>query len=489
MITRLRVRNFKNLEDVDVRFGPFTCIAGPNGAGKSNLFDAISFLGALANYPLMEAAQQIRGVEARGDVRSLFHRAGDRLAEQMSFLVEMIIPPTGTDELGQQAEASMTYLRYELDIGLQQAGGTSLGARLEIQREALVHIRKTDAHEHLVFPHSPKWRDSVIKGRRTSDYISTDTKGDVITIALHMDSKGGLGGGRPRRVPARNLPRTMLSSVTNAEEHQTLVLVRQEMASWVRLQLEPSALRTPDNFTAPTVLAPNGAHLPATLYALAVAKKEEEENLYANVTNYLSKLIESVKSIYVERDEKRQTLSLVMTDRQNTQHVASSLSDGTLRFLALVVLKHMPTGQRLICLEEPENGIHPQRIPPILQLLRDLAVNTKEPDSESNPLRQVIINTHSPLVVSELNADELLFLRQVRRLGKGKNDIVNRVECVPGTWRKGMPEISKGEMIQYLNPMAKEPLKSDDSIRSRYQQTKLFPSLDEVEQSTKSGLL
>ncbi len=41
MLTRLKVTGFKNLVDVDVRFGPFTCIAGPNGAGKSNLFDAI----------------------------------------------------------------------------------------------------------------------------------------------------------------------------------------------------------------------------------------------------------------------------------------------------------------------------------------------------------------------------------------------------------------------------------------------------------------
>ena len=45
MLTRLRVKGFKNLMDVDVRFYQFTCIAGPNGAGKSNLFDAITFLG------------------------------------------------------------------------------------------------------------------------------------------------------------------------------------------------------------------------------------------------------------------------------------------------------------------------------------------------------------------------------------------------------------------------------------------------------------
>ena len=29
MLTRLKVKGFKNLVDVDIRFGPFTCIAGP----------------------------------------------------------------------------------------------------------------------------------------------------------------------------------------------------------------------------------------------------------------------------------------------------------------------------------------------------------------------------------------------------------------------------------------------------------------------------
>ena len=80
MLTRLKVTGFKNLVDVDVRFGPFTCIAGPNGVGKSNLFDAIRFLSALADRPLVEAALTVRGDENSGrtaDVRSLFQRYGD----------------------------------------------------------------------------------------------------------------------------------------------------------------------------------------------------------------------------------------------------------------------------------------------------------------------------------------------------------------------------------------------------------------------------
>ena len=56
MLTRLKVSGFKNLVDVDVHFGPFTCIAGPNGVGKSNLFDAILFISALTDRTLAEAA-------------------------------------------------------------------------------------------------------------------------------------------------------------------------------------------------------------------------------------------------------------------------------------------------------------------------------------------------------------------------------------------------------------------------------------------------
>ena len=65
MLTRLKVSGFKNLVDLDVRFGPFTCVAGPNGVGKSNLFDAIRFLSNLTTMTLTEAALSVRDEDAR----------------------------------------------------------------------------------------------------------------------------------------------------------------------------------------------------------------------------------------------------------------------------------------------------------------------------------------------------------------------------------------------------------------------------------------
>src|SRR5438552_4044995 len=120
MLTRLKVTGFKNLVDVDIRFGPFTCIAGANAVGKSNLFDAIRFLSALAERPLIAAALSVRDEGGRSsDLRDIFHRVGDQSTGRMAFEAEMIVPAGGQDDLGQRAEASITFLRYSVEIALR----------------------------------------------------------------------------------------------------------------------------------------------------------------------------------------------------------------------------------------------------------------------------------------------------------------------------------------------------------------------------------
>ena len=137
MLLRLKVNGFKNLMDVDVRFGPFTCVAGANGVGKSNLFDAIRFLSLLANKTLTEAALSVRAEGgSASDLRSLFHGVGDRYEDRMSFEAEMIVPAKAVDDLGQTGEASITILRYLLELGYRQdaRNSASLGS-LEILKE------------------------------------------------------------------------------------------------------------------------------------------------------------------------------------------------------------------------------------------------------------------------------------------------------------------------------------------------------------------
>jgi len=462
MLTKLEVNGFKNLRDVKVHLGPFTCISGANGVGKSNLFDAIAFLSALVQMPLMDAALSVRGVAGgHNDIRNLFHRVGDRTTNVMQFGVEMLVPEDGEDGLGQHAKASMTFLRYDLELRYREDAAVRSTGTLEIVSERMVHINRGSAQKHLPFPHERAWRDSVVKGRRTSPYISTENDGGQLLVSLHADSIGGKGGGRPNRVPASTLPRTMLSTVTNAAEHRTLVLAKQEMASWTQLHLEPSALRAPDSFTAPRTIAPNGLHLPATLHALAQDAERQVAGgaaaLYARVANRLSELIENVQELHVDVDERRQLFSIVLADRHGTSHVASALSDGTLRFLALTVMEAEPRGRALLCLEEPENGMHPERIPAVIELLGDIAVDPSLPIDAENPLRQAIINTHSPSVVACIDEGALLAAHEVRMRSDTGVDTYVTLRHLSKTWRAkadpSAPQIRLGELIAYLNPM------------------------------------
>ncbi len=470
MLTRLKVSGFKNLVDVDVRFGPFTCIAGANGTGKSNLFDAVHFLSLLADRPLLEAAMHVRDARGKaGDVRGLFHRVGDTYDDEMSFEAEMIVPKQGADDLGQIAKATTTFLKYSLRLAYRGNSGRLGSGVLQILEEDLTYIKLGDVPKHLRFSHhARKWRGSILVpgARRTAPFISTDeNKGGGGMILLHQD---GGSRGRQLRLPADTLPRTVVSTA-NAAESPTATLARLEMRSWQMLQLEPSCLRRSDSFTSPTSLGSDGANLAATLYHLAESGQGADQqrhrgHIYTEVANRVSQLIDDVWDVSVDRDEKRELLTLRVGDRNGTMYPAMSLSDGTLRFIALAVLELDPESKGVICLEEPENGIHPRRIPAILTLLQDITTDPDESIGPDNPLRQVIINTHSPGVVGQVPEESLLVCEECEMVRGEQRFKRACFSCLPESWRAkspcNTPTVSKGRLLAYLNPTP--PLEAGD---------------------------
>jgi predicted ATPase len=67
------------------------------------------------------------------------------------------------------------------------------------------------------------------------------------------------------------------------------------------------------------------------------------------------------------------------------------LSDGTLRFLCLLVILLHPTPPPLVCIEEPETGLHPDILSTVAELL-----------IEGSQRTQLIVTTHSETLVSAL---------------------------------------------------------------------------------------
>jgi predicted ATPase len=269
-------------------------------------------------------------------------------------------------------------------------------------------------------------------------------------------------------------PRTFISSAVAKPEVAAVTLAQQEMRAWRVLQLDPIAMRETDTLIAPTQLGSDGSHLAATLYRVAHAPPangrdpyEAETAVYASVANRLYELIGEVRDVEVERDDQREELTLVVKDRDGTRHPARALSDGSLRFLALAVLEAQEQPE-VLCIEEPENGVHPGRIQALLDLLQAIAIDTRYPIEEGNPLRQVIISTHSPSVVMRVPADSLV----VAELWPSHNDRGRfkraRFRGLAGSWRDPSPSMDSlafGTLLQYLSPEGYRPLPKPDPER------------------------
>lgn len=472
MLTRLEVDGFKNLRDLAIDFGPLTFVAGANGAGKSNLFDAIEFLSLLSSQSLMEAAQEIRSTrhDRSGDPRDLFWRDSSERLRSMRFAAEMIIPRLVEDDFGRRAEASITFVRYEVRIGYERASGLEKVGRLVLEHESLRPIKLGEAAKRLGFPHSAKqFRKAALTGRRAgAPFISTEKRGDDQVITIHQD-----GGSRGKPIPASaaRAPATVVKTVTDAD-HPTILAARREMQNWHRLALEPSALREPDRYDALLRAANghhldvNGRHLPAALHRMAAwptpaGDYPDPEETYARVATRLNSLVDvGVRRVILDADEKEHRITLILEDHDGTHLPARSLSDGTLRFLALAVLLETPDWQGVYCMEEPENGMHPASLPAMIDILRDLSVDPEYPPGPDNPLRQVIANTHSPALVQLLHPDDLLlastgFARVDTCAREGADEVARILRLAPlrGTWRDGRgptPAVTKAEILPYL---------------------------------------
>lgn len=90
---------------------------------------------------------------------------------------------------------------------------------------------------------------------------------------------------------------------------------------------------------------------------------------------------------------------------------ASQVSDGVLLVLAYLTILHLPEPPRLLLVEEPENGIHPERLEKIISVLREVIDRKKH--------TQIVMTTHSPYMVDLLRPEE------VTLCFKGRDGAVN----------------------------------------------------------------
>ncbi len=456
MLTRLEVNGFKNLLGFELDLGPFNCIAGPNGVGKSNVFDAIQFLSLLADHSLMEAALSVRGSDPEtSNLRELFWTDGTQYLDNFKIAAEMLVEPEVEDDFKRATSATSTYLRYEVSIGYEPPEQRGKLGRLILLSEALDYMTEGAAVHRLRFPHRAReFRREVVRNKRRtkSGFISTEEASDGQTEILVAQDGGS--SGKPQRAPADTAPKTIVATTVTSTT-PTILAARREMQKWRVLALEPSAMRKTDRFHSKPFIDADGAHLPATLYRLATTignGDHDPERVFARIAGRLAELV-PVRGIRIDVDDVRQLLTLEAIEKGGVPLPARSLSDGTLRFLTLCILAEDPDFQGVICMEEPENGIHPEKMEAMVNLLRDLAVDPMRAPGSDNPMRQVILATHSPWFVQLQARSDLLAALETRIRGPfGRPTSTLRCRPLSETWRSrnGRGGIGLGTILAYL---------------------------------------
>jgi predicted ATPase len=386
MITKIEINGFKTFENFELDLSPFVIIAGSNGSGKSNLFDAIRLLSSLAEKDLKTAFG-----EQRGSFSELFTLySNSNRAEKMRFAVELFLDKVVKDPFNKEETLGHRRLRYELHISRRKDDKFGF-ERLFVDFEVLRPIKKgNDKWVKTFVNNNTEWESDKVSHNYKA-YINTETRDEIRVISIRQD---GIRGGKP--TPVKDLERSVLSGVNDASFPHAFA-VREEMLNWRQFQFSPIELSKPSSMLGKDILDNEGRYLAGMLKRIEVTEKPLIRSISRNIQNILP----DIKRIFIDEDQARQQYVLMVEASDNRIFSANVLSEGTLRIIALSALKYDDRYKGLVCFEEPENGIHPFRMKKILDLLKDLSTDFNLEGEAEFSLRQVIINTHSPSLITE----------------------------------------------------------------------------------------
>jgi len=421
MLTRIEIHGFKTFDHFGLDLRPFQVILGPNGAGKSNLFDAIRLLSNLTQLDLKSATQDLRG-----EPHELFRWAEDGgITARMRFAVEVLLDPIIEDPWGQRQELKHTRLRYELEIQWHRNGGLD---RLVVGREEVRPILASDDR----WPSATReFQRAHLKYGRRKPYLTTGVTDKIPVFSIHQDGRAG------RTKPAQAAGATILSSIRSSEEFPHLYALSQELASWRFVHLDPAALRGASSTVAPDlVLAPDGRNLPTVLNRMQAetATDVRPRGVLADVAAVLASMVAGVRGIEVHEDFRARELSVDFETDAGGPFPARVMSDGTLRLLGLLTVLYDPRRRGLLCYEEPENGIHPARLKRLIHLVQGVVTDpAAAEESTGEPVSQILMNSHSPVVLNALvhRAPEALLFADRASVTDGRGQVASCTRIRP----------------------------------------------------------
>jgi predicted ATPase len=392
MITELKLKNWKSFRDATLYIDPVTILIGTNASGKSNTLDALLFLQRVASgvgiYPSINGDVNLPPI--RGGVEWVCCKP----TREFSMVITL------------NTEDKDIEYRYVLSVLVN-------GVKAEVSGEELTLLkygpRSQTPREIRLYYTQPQ--ESATPG--IPSYFSTGTKG-----------------------PGKRIDVSRSHIVLVQAESFSLRKEVQEGIKQVLSQLQkifvfdpvPSHMR--DYVPFSETLQPDGSNIAGVLAALDPLRKEEVEN---TLTHYLKKLPErDIQRIWTEPVGKFQNDAMLYCQENWSSEIdlfstephivdARGMSDGTLRFLAIVTALLTRQPGSLLVIEEVDNGLHPSRAHILIEMLKSLGHDRGI---------DVIVTTHNPALLDAAGVSMVPFIIVVHRDSHTGNSLLTQLEDI-----------------------------------------------------------
>jgi predicted ATPase len=195
-----------------------------------------------------------------------------------------------------------------------------------------------------------------------------------------------------------------ISQVKDPTKYPAASAVLEELGGWTfyrDIEAGPeSRARQPALLTPDLRLLPNGSNLSSVFHAI----QQDYPDDWGEILEIVRTAYPDFLKLTVPAQGEDGKVILRWSERLSEQQgdlPAHLLSDGTMKLLCLIAILKNPDPPPLICIDEPELGLHPDWIKLVAELLQDAAMRT-----------QVIVVTHSPHIVAKLEPEQLIVVEK-----------------------------------------------------------------------------
>lgn len=346
-IKTLRIQGYRPFKDCAVAFNKLEVIVGANGAGKSSLFEFMRFLRDAVYQEIPP------DIVAGSTGQQIFHNGSGQERFSWNLEIDTGRPVTVNYQGVLAGPAGKTHIASERVL---------LSKPLGTKSKPMIFMDFTDGKGVVHDPGIKKFKP--------------------VEISL----------GRPNQLA--------LSTMTN-QNFDVLYRLREYLLKWRfynAFNFNNAKIRKPVLIEQEPVLHEDASNLSSVLHYFMSEKREAFDELEA----HLNSAVPGFKGLNVKaRGGKGEIIAFWKEAGMDDDLSLADLSDGTLRLICWMALSVHPDPPSLICIDEPDQGVHPRTLPVLAGLFEKAADRT-----------QVLLASHASYFVSQFGVEHIAVMRK-----------------------------------------------------------------------------